>query len=245
MDRVKELERILAVNGIPLPGEKAFFSLVRFYDLVTEKNKVMNLTAITDFREFSLKHFADSLSLLKLYDINNKAVIDVGTGAGFPGIPLAVCCPDSRFTLIDSLKKRIDFLSDAVSELGLSNVTLLHSRAEDAGRDQALRENFDLAVSRAVAGLSTLVEYTLPFVKPGGVFVAYKGPNAASEIAGSANALKTLSSRIDHFHSFDLCFNPDDTEEEKSQRTLLFVSKIDRISKQYPRSSAKISKNPL
>ncbi|MCR5432486.1 MAG: 16S rRNA (guanine(527)-N(7))-methyltransferase RsmG [Lachnospiraceae bacterium] len=245
MEEIQLLKNIFEANGIPSFDDHVFSSLVKFFHLVVEKNKVMNLTAITDFNDFAVKHYADSLSLLRILKPFTGKVIDVGTGAGFPGIPLAICCPEVSFTLFDSLRKRVDFLSEAVSDLGLNNVKLMHTRAEDAGRDPSLRDSFDIAVSRAVAPLSTLVEYTLPFVKPSGTFVAYKGPNSASEIALSSNALKTFYARVDHFHSFELCDGNPDGAGEKSVRTLLFVTKQKPTPKGYPRSSAKISKCPL
>ncbi len=245
MEEKQVLKQILDANGIPSLDDEALSRLIAFFHLVIEKNKVMNLTAITEFKDFAVKHFADSLYLLKILKLESGSIIDVGTGAGFPGIPLAVCSPNVRFTLIDSLRKRIDFLSDAVKELGLNNVTTIHARAEEAGRDFFLRDKFDIAVSRAVASLSTLVEYTLPFVKPSGTFVAYKGPNSASEIATSTNALKIFSSRVDHFHSFELSDGSPEGEGEKSVRTLLFITKDKETPKGYPRQSAKISKSPL
>lgn len=244
MEETVLLKQILLANGIPSFGDDVLSRLVSFYHLVVEKNKVMNLTAITDFQDFAVKHFADSLSVLKILKLSGSCV-DVGTGAGFPGIPLAICCPDVSFTLLDSLRKRVDFLSEAVSELGLKNVTLMHTRAEDAGNNAKLRDSFDFAVSRAVSGLSTLVEYVLPFVKTSGTFIAYKGPSAATEIATSSNALKVFSARVDHFHSFELSPDPSDESLEKSVRTLLFITKDKPTPKGYPRSAAKMSKNPL
>lgn len=244
MEETGLLKQILLANGIPSFGDDILSRLVSFYHLVVEKNKVMNLTAITDFQDFAVKHFADSLSVLKILKLSGSCV-DVGTGAGFPGIPLAICCPDVSFTLLDSLRKRVDFLSEAVSELGIKNVTLMHTRAEDAGNNAILRDSFDFAVSRAVSGLSTLVEYVLPFVKTSGTFIAYKGPSAATEIATSANALKVFSAKVDHFHSFELSPDPSDESLEKSVRTLLFITKDKPTPKGYPRSAAKMSKNPL
>ncbi len=244
MDETMILREILDANKIPSFDESVLSKLVSFFGLVIEKNKVMNLTAITDFKDFCVKHFADSLSLLKILKPSSGKIIDVGTGAGFPGIPLAICCPDVSFTLLDSLKKRVDFLNDAVAELGLKNVTLMHGRAEEAGRDESLRDTFDICVSRAVANLSTLVEYVLPFVKPSGTFVAYKGPNSASEIALCSNALKVFSARVDHLNSFELNYGDPDGEE-KSVRTLLFITKDKPTPKAYPRSAAKIQKCPL
>ena len=242
MEEKQVLKQILDANGTPSLDDEALSRLIVFFHLVIEKNKVMNLTAITEFKDFAVKHFADSLYLLKILKLESGSIIDVGTGAGFPGIPLAVCCPNVRFTLIDSLRKRIDFLSDAVKELGLNNVTTIHARAEEAGRDFSLRDKFDIAVSRAVASLSTLVEYTLPFVKPSGTFVAY---NSAAEMATSTNALKIFSSRVDHFHSFELSDGSPEGEGDKSVRTLLFITKDKETPKGYPRQSAKISKSPL
>lgn len=216
--------------------------LVRFYDLLIEKNKVMNLTAITDFDEVAVKHFADSLSLVKILDpgmlSGHLSVIDIGTGAGFPGIPLKICFPDIQLTLLDSLNKRLVFLNEVISDLKLTGVQTLHARAEDAAHDPVFREKYRLAVSRAVANLSTLVEYCLPFVSVGGQFISYKGSKASDELSSATNAIRILGGGDVRSVSFRIT----DCAEE---RTLISISKKKSTISIYPRLAGKPSKEPL
>lgn len=208
-----------------------------FSDLLCEKNKVMNLTAITDANGVSLGHFADSISLLAAADIpDGSRVIDVGTGAGFPGVPLLIMNPSLRLTLLDSTRKKLDFISESLASLNLS-AELLHSRAEERGRDKAYRESFDFAVSRAVAGLNVLCEYCLPFVKTGGCFLAMKGPGAQDEIKEAYTALKTLGGEVENSVPVSLT--------DGHIRNIAVIRKIKETPDKYPRASAQIAKKPL
>lgn len=230
------LERYAVDYGLTLPtGALAGFEL--YARMLVEYNKKVNLTAITQPEEIAVKHFLDSLLLLKAVEIpEGSAVIDVGTGAGFPGIPLKLARPDLRLTLLDSLNKRVKFLSELSSALGQEN-RIIHGRAEQCGREHGLREEFYLATARGVAALPALGEYCLPFVKPGGVFAAMKGPEIEPEADNARRAFSLLSAEIIEIKRFDL------TGDQK--RTIVLVKKISRISPEYPRTSVKITKTPL
>ena len=170
-----------------------------YYEMLVEYNKVMNLTAITEYEEVMKKHFVDSLTLIKAYDITQEvSIIDIGTGAGFPGLALKIAFPNLHITLLDSLNKRIKFLNEVISKLGLTNIEAIHGRAEDYAKPEKLREKFDLSVSRAVANLSTLSEYCLPFVKVGGKFISYKSEKLVEEIVTSDKDRK--STRLNSSH---------------------------------------------
>ncbi len=209
-----------------------------FYEMLVEKNKVMNLTAITEFDEVIVKHFADSLSICTVLpsDVNN--VCDLGTGAGFPGIPMAIAFPNLQFTLIDSLNKRIKFLQEVVDALGLKNVTLMHGRAEEVGRNKSYREKFDLVVSRAVANISTLSEYCLPLVKVDGYFISFKSGDIKEEIASSGTAIKKLGGSMNK----PIYFNLPDTD---INRSFIIINKEKNTPKIYPRKAGTPSKEPL
>ena len=171
-----------------------------YYEMLVEKNKVMNLTAITDFDEVIEKHFLDSLSLIRVLDLHQPiSVMDMGTGAGFPGIPLKIAFPEISVTLADSLNKRVIFLKEVIDELGLKDIDAIHGRAEDLAQKKDYRENFDLCVSRAVANLSTLAEYCIPFVKIGGMFIAYKAGECDEEVAAAKSSVFLLGGKINSF----------------------------------------------
>lgn len=212
--------------------------LDKYYEMLIEKNKVMNLTAITEFEDVLYKHFLDSVAMLRFDNPAGKSVIDVGTGAGFPGMVLKIFCPEIRLTLADSLNKRLVFLNEVIEELGISDVVTVHGRAEDLARKPEFRDGFDYCVSRAVANLPVLLEYSLPFVKVGGCFVAYKADSAESEISISGNALKKLEGSIVRTEDFII----DNTDYN---RTLIFVSKNKKTPKPYPRKASVPTKNPL
>ncbi len=205
--------------------------------LLVEWNKVMNLTGITEPDEIIVKHFVDSLTFLTYVDVPQGAfLIDVGTGAGFPGVPLMIARPDLKVTLLDSTKKRLNFLADVSRETNLE-AEIIHARAEDAGKQDCYRERFDFATARAVTNLRDLSEYCLPFVKKGGYFVPMKSAKAEEEIAGAKKAIHVLGGQIDDMHSFEL--------EDAGNRTIIKIKKISQTPTKYPRPSAKMAKFPL
>lgn len=211
----------------------------KYFDYLIEMNKVMNLTAITEPKEVVQKHFIDSISILNYYEFkDNMSVIDVGTGAGFPGIPLAIMCPNVNFTLMDSLNKRMKFLNNVIEMCELENVKCIHSRAEDLGKNDEYREIYDVCVSRAVANLSVLLEYCIPFVKVGGNFISYKSILAKDELVQSKNAQKKLCSYLEK----NILFEIPDTDYK---RCFLIFKKKSILSKKYPRQSGIPKKNPL
>ena len=206
-----------------------------YMSLVLEKNKVMNLTAITDEEMFHVKHFVDSLYVLNLFEFEkNKTIIDVGTGAGFPAIPLKIARNDLDFTLLDSLRKRVDFLKDVINELKLTNINAVHERAEECTRTKQYREAYDYCISRAVSKLDTLSEYCLPFVKVGGYMIAMKGKSDETDVG--TNAIKILGGKIEKTIDYKI-----DSED----RSLVVIKKIKETPKKYPRGAGKPKKNPL
>ena len=218
-------------------NEEQLSQLERYYELLCEWNEKINLTAITDPKGVAVKHFADSLSIFNYIDVpQNARVIDVGTGAGFPGVVLKIARPDIQLTLLDSLQKRLNFLSVVCSELNL-DAELIHSRAEEGGQDLDLREGFDLAVSRAVAQLNILSEYCVPYVRLSGRFVAFKG-TAEGEIKAAKKAIGILGGRIKNIHTFELPL-------EGSGRTLVEIEKVALTPDKYPRQNGKIKSKPL
>lgn len=208
-------------------------SLEHFKELVIEKNKLMNLTAIAP-QDFESRHFVDSLKLLDFVELRGR-VLDLGTGAGFPGIPLAILLEEVDFVLMDSLRKRINFLEEVKEELGLENISLLHARAEEAARKD-YREAFDFVVTRALAPLPLLIEYTLPFLKLGGSLYAYKGRKLQEEVDQSSRALKELGGELGEVYDYSL-----DGEE----RRILTVKKVKTTPKKYPRRPGLASREPL
>lgn len=218
--------------------ENQYEQFQKYFELLAEWNKKMNLTAITDESGVALKHFADSLSLLNFVDIpQNSSLADVGTGAGFPGVVLKIARPDIKLTLIDSLNKRLVFLGEVCAQLGIE-AELIHSRAEDGARDEKLRESFDFAVSRAVAKMNVLSEYCLPYVKVGGAFCAMKGAQANEEFKESLNAINTLGGKLENKYFFEL-------PENGGERAIAVVRKVRNTPQKYPRQSGKIKAKAL
>jgi 16S rRNA (guanine527-N7)-methyltransferase len=210
-----------------------------YYNMLVEKNKVMNLTNISEPKDVALKHFADSISLIHYFDFSKiESIIDVGTGAGFPGIPLKIMFPEKKILLLDSLNKRIKFLNEVIDSLCLENIETVHSRAEDAAHNKLYREKFDLCVSRAVANLSTLSEYCLPFVRKNGYFVSYKSVELINEAVSAENALKILGGSKPECIYFDL-------DDYDYHRSFAIIHKLDNTKKKYPRKAGTPSKEPL
>lgn len=206
-----------------------------YYKSLIEWNEKINLTAITDESEVITKHFADSLTILK-YIKNNSKIIDVGTGAGFPGIPLKIANESLKITLLDSLNKRILFLDEVIKELNLKDINTIHGRAEEVAHDKEHREQYDIAVCRAVAKLNVLAEYMLPYLKVGGTFICMKGPNINEEIDSSMKAIKLLGGKIEKVESFEL---------EENQRNIIIIKKEKNSPKNFPRKAGTPSKSPI
>lgn len=226
--------------GITL-SEKQLGQFYQYYELLIEWNKVMNLTAITELDEVISKHFIDSLSLIRaVKDLSglHSSVIDVGTGAGFPGIPLKIAFPELKLTLLDSLNKRIKFLNEVIEKLGLDKIETIHGRAEDYGRDVKYREQFDFCVSRAVANAATLSEYCLPFVRVGGCFVPYKSGRIDEELETGRKAIRALGGDIEEIIRFELA-------EAEADRALVVIKKVEKTGKRYPRKAGVPSKEPI
>lgn len=238
MNSTKIFETELKKLGIILT-DKQREQFDRYYELLIEWNKVMNLTGITDYDEVILKHFIDSLMLSEICDMSNvSAMIDVGTGAGFPGIPIKIVYPHINAILLDSLNKRLKFLNTVIEELGLESVQTLHGRAEDYARKTEYRESFDLCVSRAVANLSTLSEYCIPFVKKDGTFISYKGGDSDQEVKQAERAVALLGGKVETIHKFTL-------PGTDMGRTLVEIKKIKNTPRRYPRKAGQPAKEPL
>ncbi len=211
----------------------------RYMEGVLRFNEEVNLTAITDREEFIIKHFYDSLMVADYTEYAHaKKIIDVGTGAGFPGIPLAIFSPEKEFTLMDSLNKRIKIISELAAEIGVKNVETVHARAEELGHNKGYRERYDLCVSRAVANLATLSEYCLPFIKVGGYFMAYKGPEPEAEIAEAKDAVETLGGEIREVRLAELI-------DYGISHNIVVIKKIKPTPKKYPRKAGTPSKDPI
>lgn len=219
--------------------EEQIRQFIRYYEMLTEWNGKMNLTAVTEYDEVMKKHFVDSLSLVTVYDLTKKeSVIDVGTGAGFPGLALKIAFPGLKVTLLDSLNKRIRFLNAVIEELGLKEVETVHGRAEDLARPGNLREHFDLCVSRAVANLATLTEYCMPFVKKGGLFIAYKTEKASAELAAAEKAIAVLGGITEKSREFVL-------PHSDIPRTFFVIRKEKATPYKYPRKAGLPGKEPI
>ena len=230
------LEKTIEKFGLSL-DDAAFSRLDTFAGMLAETNKSFNLTAITEPNEMTVKHFADCLSVFAFVDIpENSSIIDVGTGAGFPGMVLLLARPDIKMTFLDSLNKRLNFIEDVLKATGVDAETL-HARAEDAGKDAVYRESFDFATARAVADLSVLSEYCLPFVRVGGSFVSMKSADTDGELDNAKAAINILGGEIKSINSFDLV--------ENMPRKIVEIKKISQTPTAYPRTSKKIAKSPI
>ncbi len=220
-------------------NEKQIAQFEKYYEMLVEKNKVMNLTAITEKDEVMVKHFLDSVLAASVFNINKESsLIDVGTGAGFPGIPLKIMFPHLKVTLLDSLNKRLNFLDDVINELELDNISTVHGRAEDCGRYSLYREKYDLCVSRAVANLSTLSEYCIPFVKVGGHFISYKSSMSQEEIGTATKAISVLGGNVKEVKTIKLPCSD-------MERKFVVIEKKKSTGKKFPRKAGTPSKDPI
>lgn len=211
----------------------------KFRQMMLETNKFLNLTSITEEEEVNYKHFLDSLlPLVKVEMKQDASLIDIGTGGGFPGMPIKFYRDDLKITLLDSLNKRIKFLKNTISEMNINNIEAIHGRAEELGRTKSYREQYDYGISRAVSRLNTLVEYSLPFIKVGGSFISMKGPSGKEETEEAQNAIKTLGGEITDIISYNLDY-------ENSDRTLIVIKKVSPTPRKYPRGGGKPKNKPL
>ena len=238
MEREKILQHGFEQLGITLSNEQVE-AFTKYYQMLVEKNKVMNLTGITEWEEVVTKHFVDSVAIVKTMDMKKDyRILDLGTGAGFPGIPLKIAFPHLEIVLLDSLNKRITWLQEVIEELGLEKITAVHGRAEDFAKDKGYREKFDLVVSRAVANLASLSEYCVPYVKKGGYSISYKSGNISEELITSEKAIKVLGGKLEHVEEF--CLPGTDMS-----RSFVKIKKTIETPKKYPRSDGKPTKEPI
>lgn len=218
--------------------EKALERFENYYNFLVEYNQHTNLTSITEKNDVIIKHFLDSIILTKFFKLNSDTkLIDVGTGAGFPGVPIKIANPKINLTLLDSLNKRIIFLNKLLEKLNLT-AEIFHNRAEECGKNKSFREKFNMVTSRAVAKLTVLSEYCLPLLKVGGFFVSLKGSNVEYELEESVKSIKVLGGKIERVEKFDL-------PEEKGSRSLVIIKKVSPTPSKYPRSNSNISKSPI
>ena len=232
-----EFQNILKGKGIEV-SERQLKQFQKYYEILVEWNEKMNLTAITDKEDVYLKHFYDSITIAFDFDFNDQTLIDVGAGAGFPSVPLKILYPNLKITIVDSLNKRILFLEEVISELGLTGITAVHARAEELAKDRAYREQFDYCVSRAVANLSTLCEYCIPFVKEGGKFISYKSGEIEEESAAAKHAVFLLGGELKEIHKFEI-------PQTDLHRSFVVIEKVKKTPKAYPRKAGTPSKMPL
>ena len=237
MSNIEILRKGIEDFGIEA-SDKMLADFQKYKEILVEWNQKMNLTGIEDEKEVFIKHFLDSVSAVtKGYVKNGMSLIDVGTGAGFPGMPLRICLPELKVTLLDSLNKRVDFLKQVCDKLKINNVTAIHGRAETYGQNEMYRNQFDFVVSRAVAELPILMEYCVPFAKVNGYFVSYKGKKQEEEVKLAENAFCELSAKFDHLDKFSL--------RDREERYLLFIKKEEKTNSKYPRKEGKPKKKPL
>lgn len=235
---MEELMKVFDIPGVDSSDEK-LRQLSGYMEGILDFNESINLTAITDRKEFIAKHYIDSLMCAAMDEINDAdTVIDVGTGGGFPGVPLAIAFPEKKFTLIDSLNKRIKIVNQLCDELEIKNVRAIHGRAEELARKKDMREQFDICVSRAVANMATLSEYCLPFVKVGGSFIAYKGPDCESEVKEASNAIEKLGGCL-------LRTERPEADGVAFDHRLIVVKKIAATAAKFPRKPGTPSKEPM
>ncbi len=227
----------MELNDIPNINSEEEKLLDIYMKLLLEWNEKMNLTAITQKDDIIVKHFIDSLSILK-YIENNQNIIDVGTGAGFPGIPVKIMNDTLKITLVDSLNKRVNFLNEVIKVLNLKQTNTVHARAEDLGRMEEYREKFDIATSRAVANLSTLLEYLMPFIKVGGKCICMKGANIEEELKNAENAIKELGGKVEKVNNFIL-------PNSDIERNIIIIKKVKKLNNKYPRNAGIPAKNPI
>lgn len=235
--RIEEFAGDCREMGIDL-SEKQLLQFEKYYELLTEWNSFMNLTAITEHEEVLKKHFLDSLSIAKAVKMEDiHTVMDIGTGAGFPGIPLKISYPHLKVVLLDSLGKRVKFLNHVINELGLEDISAIHGRAEDFARQAEYREQFDLCVSRAVANLSSLSEYCLPYTRKNCLFVSYKSGKVEEEMENAKRAISLLGGKVEHVSKFMLT--------DAGERALVVIRKEKHTSNKYPRKAGLPSREPL
>lgn len=238
MNNIDILKKGIEDFGLEV-NEKVLSDFQEYKELLVEWNQKMNLTGIEDEKEVFIKHFLDSISAVtKGYIQNGMSLIDVGTGAGFPGMPLRICLPELKVTLLDSLNKRINFLQEVASKLSIEDIEFIHGRAEDFGKNEDYREKFDIATARAVAGLPVLMEFCVPFIKVGGYFVCLKGPNANLELEESKKAMEVLG--VEYIEKIDVKL-----PEIDLNHNILIFKKVKNTPSKYPRKAGKVSKNPI
>lgn len=238
MDKENLLVKGLSELGLTITEEQ-IEKFDKYYEMLIETNKVMNLTSITEYDEVIIKHFIDSLLVVNIFDINqSKKMIDVGTGAGFPGIPIKIMFPNLQITLLDSLNKRLKFLNNVIDELGLKNITTVHGRAEDIAHMDEYREKFSLCVSRAVANLSTLSEYCIPFINESGMFISYKSEFSEEETDNAKKAIKVLGGKIEDTYIEEL-------PHSDINRSFVVIKKERSTPNKYPRKAGVPSKKPI